>query len=1112
MMKNKRIFLILAIVLLLAITSFLMFSCDDGEDDGENGEAVACEALVLTADKTEIERTGSVKLTVTFNPENANKIFNGSTYDTLDESKIRYYLEESNSYRALDGSGFSTTFTPGKGGSYVVYAEYVTSRYNGLPKIISNKVTIKVHGVKISTAADLQLLNGSADGFELTQDIDLGGAKWTPIAFSGNLDGQGYKICNLVLSDNVDNLGFFGTLSGTVRNVSFTNVTLDVKSDKGKIGVIAGANKGIIDSCTVSGTVSTVAAVHVGGLVGYNESGAAIRKCTNYASVEAAEHVGGVVGSSYGTVESCVNEGEIKGNINVGGIVGYNNGAVNEAVNKGVVTASADRVGGVAGHSVAKMTNCENLADVITAGDYVGGVVGRNEAENFGGENSGNVTGRYYVGGLFGYSSKEVSNLINEATVTGRAYVGGIVGQCTAVISACTNKGDIVSTGVIIEENEERSYFGGLAGYCAGISGGKNTVDINASGTRVGGLAGFCYGNVSSSVNDGAVSGDNSVGGLIGYGCGTFTSSVNNGSVNGGTDVGGIAGYIYSTAKLDGCINNATVIGSGSDVGGIVGFSKGSIEIIASQNTADVTGKSHVGGFLGGANTTATVRGAINNNVITAEHTAGGIAGSGNSISLFDCENYGAVVATGAYVSDNAAKTFVGGLAGYCGSITNCKNTVNISGIANYVGGLAGYCNGSITNSENNGDVVGGANINGGLAGYLLTNITGSVNNGSVTGKDYTGGLAGSISSGKIDGSSNYGKVTGEKYTGGIAGYVNTQIELTYTKNEADVTGKAYTGGFIGHIYSSSISNIRNAVNSNVVSGDTHVGGILGFGSFATLHDCANYGTVNATEAVTENNVSCTYVGGLAGRCYAINNGKNTADIKGIGAYVGGLAGYSGAAVSGSQNDGDISGTAYVGGLCGYIYGNVIEGKNYGGVSGTDNVGGIGGYVNGQRIEKCENHGSISGDALVGGLCGYEHYNNCEITFSKNNGDVVGKTDCGSLMGRVYNGATFRYSQNTARVNGGSAPFVGGRGGTVKGVIVLTIPADLKISEADTVTSELLGIVAKELDSQKALEVTLTLIEGEKVGGNVATYMAVVSDSYGNTDTFYVDVTVYAMS
>ena len=101
----------------------------------------------------------------------------------------------------------------------------------------------------ISTPAELawvaQQVNGKKDNFVgktllLTNDINLNGHHWTPIgnvtsyptiSFHGTFDGQNHTISNLTASDNVKEhaaAGLFGSLIGTVKNVTLKNV--DIRS------------------------------------------------------------------------------------------------------------------------------------------------------------------------------------------------------------------------------------------------------------------------------------------------------------------------------------------------------------------------------------------------------------------------------------------------------------------------------------------------------------------------------------------------------------------------------------------------------------------------------------------------------------------------------------------------------------------------------------------------------------------------------------------------------------------------------------------------------------------------------------------------------------------
>ena len=105
---------------------------------------------------------------------------------------------------------------------------------------------------QVSSAKDLKLardmINADTDGtsdraayYELTADIDLENEVWTPIgvskAFTGSFDGKGHTISNIYVERTDENLesvygtsgktsiGFFGTLSGQVKNLGLDGVT-----------------------------------------------------------------------------------------------------------------------------------------------------------------------------------------------------------------------------------------------------------------------------------------------------------------------------------------------------------------------------------------------------------------------------------------------------------------------------------------------------------------------------------------------------------------------------------------------------------------------------------------------------------------------------------------------------------------------------------------------------------------------------------------------------------------------------------------------------------------------------------------------------------------------
>ncbi len=1001
-MKKKHLALIILTLILSAFCLIGLVACGDNGSSGTKTITISIDESAEVGAPVKLEKSAS------FSPFLQDKIKYEFVGENTCYAQFSHTLDNKNKW-------WDTYIIASKSGSVSIKLTYIE---DGEVVAESNTVSITFYANTISTVEELKAIAGTTKSYELTCDIDLDGAIWNSFDFAGNLSGAGHSIKNFVINSNTNNIGLFSNLTGNIFDLNVVDVTVTARGGQSNLGIIAGTNKGQISNCSVFGTVEAKTSSNVGGLVGNNASGAAIKNCTNYASVSANDYTGGIVGVSAGTLDFCINEGTIVGGSYVGGIAGDISGTADTLENRGDISASGNRVGGIFGNATGETKERKNLATVTSSGDYVGGIVGYSQGSSSGSSNSGNVNGRYYVGGLFGYTNGNISGQINTVTVTGRAYLGGIVGYCTGILTDCENHGDIVSTGTITEEGTTRSYLGGLAGYCGGVVDGKNTVNITGTGARVGGLVGHSTGAISNSQNDGIITGYNSVGGLGGNVNGAISDSTNNGDIIGESYVGGLAGYMYGS-KVEYCTNNGLIKGS-DYTGGLLGYVYNTIDIIASENKVDVFGANWTGGYVGYLRTTATIRGSINNNAITGKAIVGGIIGGGDSTTLIDCENYGTITASGMYIESSTAYSYIGGLAGKCNTITNGKNDVDIFGTSERVGGLAGYVIGSITNSQNNGNIT-GKNQTGGLAGYIGGAITGSNSYGEIIGEKYTGGLVGYFNGSKIDESTNAGVVSGDDYTGGLTGYSYNSLEITASANNVNVTGDNYTGGYIG--YARTTATIRNAVNNNTITGKAYVGGIVGYGVSTTLHYCENYGEINSTATITESDVAYSYVGGLAGYCASINNGKNTVNITGTGYRVGGLAGYVNGAITNSQNEGDVSGNNYTGGLGGYVTGNIVNCNNAGAVTGKAYTGGLAGYFWGSKLETTKNEGTINGDNYCGGLLGYS-YNVLEASASENKADVKGGNYTGGYIGYTRTTSNLREAVNRNKVEGKA--YIGG--------------------------------------------------------------------------------------
>jgi hypothetical protein len=102
--------------------------------------------------------------------------------------------------------------------------------------------------------------------------------------------------------------------------------------------------------------------------------------------------------------------------------------------------------------------------------------------------------------------------------------------------------------------------------------------------------------------------------------------------------------------------------------------------------------------------------------------------------------------------------------------ITNCSATGVVSGDSNNVGGLCGYNSGMITNCYATGTVSGNDSL-GGLCGKNYEMITNCYATGSVMGwGDYVGGLCGSNWD-TISNCYSTGSASGDSNVGGLVGY-----------------------------------------------------------------------------------------------------------------------------------------------------------------------------------------------------------------------------------------------------------------------------------------------------------------------------------------------------
>ena len=303
-----------------------------------------------------------------------------------------------------------------------------------------------------------KLVNNGEAGINITLDknIDLTGIDWMPIGneknpYAGTFDGNNKTITGLTIYQTSEsNVGLFASIDkgGTVKNLTLdkVNITADYN-----IGAVAGENRGTIENCSVSGSVTGSSdSSYVGGIAGWNNSGI-ITDCHSSATVKGMCFAGGIAGQNdamlgNASITACYSTGSVTATKNssnnsfAGGVVGLNsNGAVLTACYAtGEVKGDGEYVGGVVGDNSGNVTACYHAAGSVTgASESTGGVSGRNYKDDHG---SGILNACYWDGtvtGDTGIGNDMTSYSASEAQkVSGRTTWAEAMGHMNSVLTS----------------------------------------------------------------------------------------------------------------------------------------------------------------------------------------------------------------------------------------------------------------------------------------------------------------------------------------------------------------------------------------------------------------------------------------------------------------------------------------------------------------------------------------------------------------------------------------------------------------------------------------------------------------------------------------------------
>lgn len=390
----------------------------------------------------------------------------------------------------------------------------------------------------LRTADDLLKIKSNPSAkYCLANDIDMEGAAWTgSCAFSGVLDGQGFKIHNFTMTGTGENVGFFTTNSGTIKNITFEDFVFSVEQASAyNAGTVAGTNSGSIESCNVLDCSLTYT------LTRSAESGTV------------QSFVGGMVGTNNGTLASCSFQGKLYGKVESRNTYTLGWGSSR-------LTMSHLSVGGLVGKNSkgnSVVSSCQShvvISFSLIATNAGGTAASRLDAGGAVSLNEGTIT----------ESKSTISAEVTGSGTTKKALIGGLCATNaeTGSISSCVATGsvNIPSTSL----NEIR--LGGFAYYNRRGGTIKNsysnvniTTQANASGySAIGGFVGDNFGTINNCYSTGNIESacKDNVAGFVGFNnnSGTISKCFSTGSVKLTGDAGSV-GYFVGT-KEAGSVTN----------------------------------------------------------------------------------------------------------------------------------------------------------------------------------------------------------------------------------------------------------------------------------------------------------------------------------------------------------------------------------------------------------------------------------------------------------------------------------------------------------------------------------------------------------------------------
>ena len=247
-----------------------------------------------------------------------------------------------------------------------------------------------------------------------------------------------------------------------------------------------------------------------------------------------------------------------------------------------------------------------------------------------------------------------------------------------------------------------------------------------------------------------------------------------------------------------------------------------------------------------------------------------------NNVSIISGYSDNTIISGCSALGNIQGASCIGGYVGVCGDnmiLANNYANISIEASGDYVGGVIGKNdaskNFSVSDCKLDGTIIRGTNYIGGLCGATLgTNATSNyiINcfiHSDVSGANHVGGICGYSSNNRhtvnLSGCGYVGNIAGTEYVGGLVGYIkkgscftNEYIQKSFAIGKIVATGND-VGGLIGrdeNYWYDLRNNISECYFSGLVSGNSNVGGLVGYKKYGDISKSYSFCSVAGTQKV----------------------------------------------------------------------------------------------------------------------------------------------------------------------------------------------------------------------------------------------------------------------